>query len=710
MSPRLVLSLWRERWGNVPGSDRERPYLKGRLTRWGGRLSHSNAWSLPGMTLLVLLGGLAIYIMLMTARFSLGGQVAFSTLFVGLALYLRRYAGTWVTLILLGMAVIVSTRYLYWRVTETLGYDFNLDFVLGVGLWAAEAYLFLLILLRIVQMVWPLIRAPVPLPTDITVWPTVDVFIASEGQTESAIKQTLLAALALDWPKEKIKIYILDATPRDPLHALVDAMGAVYLVPEGAVDGPSELINFALSETKGDLILIPDGSDMHDSGMLKTLCGWFVRDQRLGMLQTPHHSLAPTPSAQNLALCLAPDVPGHGAFALFRRAALIDIGGVKPGPVTEQDHTALHLQDDGYGHAYLGYSETKTEQNAPSTLAWFRVGAPFLGKTLRVKQHLAALHAMVQFYYLVPRFIFYTAPLAYLLAGIHLVQTTPEFLVAYGVPYLLMVHFVQARLRCESRIPTWIDLRESLLAWYLLIPTTLTLLRTELGRIVGTVKVDSSAPFDRLGVVFYGLVALLNLGGLCVGIVRLVFLQGAAFDVAALYLLWSVGNLMLLAALLAVAEETRHIHLQKRRLQEMPAMLQLSSGRTLACMTHNFPQSALSLKLPVPLQVDAGVAINLSIFRGHDEFTFPARVVSQHNGMLSLRIGDAAKDDYQLFGAATLSRGSDWPLWLPARDANHPLPSWLTRPSLAAWDKLKAAAWALDKFVNWSRLGHWIGK
>ena len=723
MSPRLLLSLWRDRWGENSAADRMRPYLRGRLTRWGEDLTRSRAWSLPGLSVLVLLGGSAIYFLLMTAQFSLGGQVAFSLLFVGFALYLRRYAGTLVTLVLLGMAVIVSTRYLYWRFTETLGLDFNLDFVAGVGLCLAELYLWVLLLSRTVQLILPLTKAAEPLPADTETWPTVDIFVVAQGQTESAIRQTTLAAVALYWPKTKIKTYILDESRRDRVQALADSLGASYLVPNDDVDGQSGLINFALSETKADLILMLDGAQTPDRSLLTAVCGWFVRDKKLGMLLTPTHFLAPTPLPLSLALCQVPTLPNNVTFALFRRSALVDIGGVASGPVSAQAHTALQLPAQGYGHAYVGCTVTTVEQasefeqekstlgeHTAPTVALLRVDTPFGGKTLRWKRYLADLHALLQFYYIVPRLIFFTAPLAYLLAGIHLVQTTPEFMLAYGLPYLLLVHFTQERLRGESRLSTWIDLRESLLAWYLLIPTTLTLLRTELKRSLGTFKVDSHAPFNRWVVAFYGLIALLNLVGLGVGIAQLLFLKGSALEVAALYFLWCVCNFMLLAALLAVSEETRHIRQQKRRLLEMPAMVQMPSGRTLACVTQNFPQAALSLKLPVPLAVERGSAMNLSIFRGHNEFMFPARVVSQHNGQLTLCIEDRVKDEYQVFGAAVLARGPDWPLWLPARDADHPLPSWISRPLNAGWTWLRAVAWSLDKFVNWFRLSPWIGK
>ena len=723
MSPRLVLSLWRERWGDNTASDSELPYLRGWPNRWGVNLTHAKAWSWPGVTALALLGCVVVYLMLMTAHFSQGGQVAFSVLFVGIALYVRRYAGTLVTLMLFGMAVIAATRYLYWRLTETLGHGFNVEFLWGLGLWAAELYFWLLLALRIVQTLWPITRRAVPLPIDVAAWPTVDIFIKAHGKTDASIEQAALSALALEWPKSKIKTYLLDDEPQDSLRALAESMGIGYVVPDISLDSSSELINFALSQTKGDLILMLDGSESPDRGLLKIIAGWFVGDAHLGMLQTPHHFLTPLPSEDSLALCHAPTLPGHVAFALIRRSFLAATGGVALDAVSSHSHTALQLQARGYGHGYIGYTNVAHDQasdlekvdsflgqNESPSLALFRVDAPFLGRTLRLKRLLAGLHSVLQFYYIVPRFIFYTAPLAYLLAGIHLFQTTPELLFAYGFPYLILAHFTQVRLRGESRLSTWVDMRESLLAWYLLIPTTLTLFRTELSRSLGKFKVDTQSPFDRWVVGFYGCVAVLNLAGLGVGLVRLVFLQDAAFEVTGLYLIWCISNLMLFAALLAVSEETRHVRRQKRLLLEMPAMLQVSSGRTLACVTQNFPQQELALTLPVALANDVGSSINLSIFRGHDEFNFPARVVSQNDGRLTLRIEDSFKDKYQLFGAAVLSRGPDWPLWLPARDADHPLPSWVTRPFIAGWTKLRAATRILDKFLKWSRLGHWIGK
>jgi len=73
-------------------------------------------------------------------------------------------------------------------------------------------------------------------------------------------------------------------------------------------------------------------------------------------------------------------------------------------------------------------------------------------------------------------------------------------------------------------------------------------------------------------------------------------------------------------------------------------------------------------------------------------------------------IDDCAHNDYRLFGVAALARGPDWPQWLPGRDADHPLPPWVTRPLLAGWTRVLAAAWIFAEFVKWRRLGNWIGR
>ncbi len=721
MNPRLVLSLWRERWGKAADSAVKRPYLEGKLNLWGSELTHAGVWALPGVSALVLLSCSVLLVWMLTIHFSLGGQFAFAALFISIALYVRRYAGTLVTLVLLGMSTLATTRYLYWRFTQTLSQDFNWDFVLGLGLSAAELYLWLLVMLGWLQTIWPVKRAPVHLPQEPKDWPTVDVFIPGQDCSHSAIQGATAAALALDWPRSKLKVYILEDKARAEIEELAASMGVGYLTHPDNVNGKPGNINHALPETKGALIALVDCNQPPDPSFLQTVAGWFMRDRKLGMLQPAHHFLAPAPASHALALFHAPT--SGGSCAVLRRSMLLDIGGVVTESVTGSMHTALKLQAQGYGHAYIGVAGEAdmnqgqrplgARQPTQATTALVCVDDPFRGNTLRWKLKLASLHAMLQFYYAVPRWVFFTAPLAYLLAGFHIIQTSPERLASYALVHLLLAYFVQARLQGPTRFTLWADIRETVLACYLLVPTTLTLLRTEFGRCRDAMKVGkprTEAAFDWMVALPYVTVFVLNLAGFGMGIARMLQANSREPEIVALYFLWTTCNLLLMAAMLAVAQETRHIRQQTHALLKMPAMVKLPSGHTVSCVTQNFPQATLTLEVPTPVAVEAGSAISLSIFLGHREFTFPARVVTQQNGVLRISIGDAAQSDYLLFGADVFAREANWPKWLPGRNANRLLPPRITQPIMASWDKLLAALETLGNYVKWTRFANWIKK
>ena len=100
--------------------------------------------------------------------------------------------------------------------------------------------------------------------------------------------------------------------------------------------------------------------------------GWFQRDDKLALLQTPHHFYSLDPIQWNFTLL--GDLPGEGELfydvvqdgndfwnasffcgscAIIRRSALVDVNGFAKETVTEDAHTALKLQRRGWRSAYL---------------------------------------------------------------------------------------------------------------------------------------------------------------------------------------------------------------------------------------------------------------------------------------------------------------------------------------------------------------------
>ena len=83
---------------------------------------------------------------------------------------------------LMALSTLISLRYIYWRVTETLDYTGFISTFLGTGLLLAEVYAVMALLLSYFQQLWPLDRKPVPLPADTAQWPVVDVFIPTYNE------------------------------------------------------------------------------------------------------------------------------------------------------------------------------------------------------------------------------------------------------------------------------------------------------------------------------------------------------------------------------------------------------------------------------------------------------------------------------------------------------------------------------------------------
>src|SRR5690606_36804829 len=106
-------------------------------------------------------------------------------------------------------------RYMYWRLTDTMGMSSFVDLTLGLGLVAAEVYSFIVLVLGYFQVAWPLHRKPMPLPEDQSLWPSVDVFIPTYNEPLSVVRTTVLAATVLDWPADKLNIYLLDDGRRE---------------------------------------------------------------------------------------------------------------------------------------------------------------------------------------------------------------------------------------------------------------------------------------------------------------------------------------------------------------------------------------------------------------------------------------------------------------------------------------------------------------
>jgi cellulose synthase (UDP-forming) len=242
---------------------------------------------------------LILALVCITQPFNPLAQFTFLILLWGVALLVRRIPGRFSALMLIVLSLTVSCRYIWWRYTSTLNWDDPVSLVCGLVLLFAETYAWIVLVLGYFQVIWPLNRQPVPLPKDTTQWPTVDLFVPTYNEDLSVVKNTIYAALGIDWPKDKLKIWILDDGNRGVPPVRGRGRRRVHR-PSTHEHAKAGNINNALKYATGEFVSIFDCDHVPTRSFLQMTMGWFLKEKELAMMQTPHHFFSPDPFERNL--------------------------------------------------------------------------------------------------------------------------------------------------------------------------------------------------------------------------------------------------------------------------------------------------------------------------------------------------------------------------------------------------------------------------
>ncbi len=624
----------------------------------------------------------------------LQGQILFSLGSFGAALLLSRTPGRLSTLAMIVLSISASSRYIYWRFTDTIGFTNWLDAAFGYGLVLAELYAFAVLLIGYFQTAWPLQRRPVPMPSDITSWPSVDVFIPTYNEPLEVVRQTVFSAMSLDWPADRLHVYVLDDGRRPEFRAFCEELGVGYLIRDNNHHAKAGNINAALQVTSSEYIAIFDCDHIPTRSFLQVCMGWFFKDTNLVMLQTPHVFFSPDPFERNLDTFHRMPNEGElfygivqdgndlwnasffcGSCAIIRRKELLEVGGIAVETVTEDAHTALKLSRLGYNTAYLevpqaaGLATESLSGHVGQRIRWARGMAqiartdnPLFGKGLKFGQRLCYLNAMLHFFYGLPRLVFLTAPLAYLFFGAHVFQATALMITAYALPHLAHASVTNSRIQGRFRHSFWNEVYESVLAWYIMRPVLVAFINPKLGKFNVTAKggVIEKAYFDWTIARPYVVLLLINLVGFAVGIWKLFSSAGDETTTLVINMVWTTYNVILLGASVAVASETRQIRGTPRVAAALPAVIRFDNGRTLVCKTEDFSQHGLGLAVPEDSDIPMGSRLSVSLFRSDEEGVFPAIVTFSAKGRVGVKFDNLSLRQQAELASLTFARADAW--------------------------------------------------
>jgi len=519
-----------------------------------------------------------------------------SMLIVATALVVIRQ-GPHLRLLLVGLSLAVSFRYIWWRGHETLNWFGNpAEVALSLALFLAEFYAIVAMTVGYFQTSVSRPRKSVPLWRHGGETPSVDVFIPTYNEDVDIVRRTLVGAMEMDYPNKTV--YVLDDGRREEMRALAEEVGCVYMTRSDNRGAKAGNLNLALSKTHGDLVAIFDADHVPTRSFLQLTVGSFLENPRLALVQTPHHFYNPDPFERNLYLHRS--VPNEGTLfyhrimrgldfwnssffcgscAVLKREALADVGGVAVETVTEDAHTALKMHAKGWDSAYLdipqaaGLAAERYSAYVSQRIRWSRGMVQILVRDfslfkrgLTLGQRINYFAASFYFLFGLPRIVFVLAPAAFLVFGLHpLVCNVWEVLI-YVAPHLLLSWMNGAATHRNTRHSFWPEVFEVAIAPYTALVTTLALISPEYGKFNVTAK---GGVQERPQFHWRPALPVLALLALCVAGFAFLPVRMAAADAATVLvvgLVWNAYNFLIVGAAAAVAFERP----QRRRLTRVP--------------------------------------------------------------------------------------------------------------------------------------------
>lgn len=567
----------------------------------------------------------AIVITLITMPISLQTQLlaSIAVLTSMMVLKLLRAEGIW-RLIALSFGTAIVLRYVYWRTTSTLPpVNQPEDFIPGFLLYCAEMYSVMMLALSLFVVSMPLPPRPSRAADDEAKgnWPTVDIFIPTYNEEPELLANTIAAAKSIDYPADKIKVWLLDdggteqkrnATRVDQARAaeiryatlrkLCADLDAIYLTRARNEHAKAGNLNNALAHSEGELVAVFDADHAPARDFLKETVGYFADDPRLFLVQTPHFFLNPDPLERNLRTF--EKMPSEnemfygiiqrgldkwnaaffcGSAALLRREALLETNGFSGVSITEDCETAIELHSKGWNSVYVDKPLIAGLQ--PATFASFigqrsrwaqgmmqilRYKFPPFKRGLSIPQRLCYMSSTLFWLFPFPRAIFLIAPLCYLFFDLEIFTASGGEFLAYTLSYMIVNLMMQNYLYGAFRWPWISELYEYAQTLHLLPAVISVILHPSRPTFNVTAK-DESVAYSRLSEIalpFFFIFALL-LGAVAMTVYK-VYTEPFKTDVTLVVGGWNLLNLIFAGCALGVVSErgqraaTRRVKVSRR--------------------------------------------------------------------------------------------------------------------------------------------------
>ena len=398
-----------------------------------------------------------------------------------------------------GLLLLVSLRYLIWRST-TLNTAHPLSLLCSALLLAVELLLLPTLLLqlpassrfdpeqssrevnaRLRQGADPGASAPL-----------VDVWIPTYNEPERLVRRAILSCRNLRHPQ--LRITVLDDGHRPAMAELAADLGVAYLSRAGNAHRKAGNLNHALQHCNGEFIAVFDCDFMPFPSFLER-CLPLFSDPRVALVQTPQHYFQADFHNRNLGLdvVMPSDLDSFfryqqvlrdrdnaviccGTSYVVRRRALDSIGGYVTSCLIEDHQTSTKLLTRGWRIRYL--NEVLSMGEVPRTFAdfldqrlrWMQGNVQIylrpqelpIWSTLRWPQLRHYLSLAISLITPFSRLLYLLLPLLSLMLGFSLIAAPPIEYLAYGMPFVLLLHVLPSWMSGYHQFQFWNEVYETL--------------------------------------------------------------------------------------------------------------------------------------------------------------------------------------------------------------------------------------------------------
>jgi cellulose synthase (UDP-forming) len=510
----------------------------------------------------------------------------------------------WVRGTLVAISLILTWRYLLWRITALPQFGMSADWLFGISFFGAE-------LLTGIggTITWILLSRRSSWSATVeanTPWlvqtrPLVDVLICTYNEDLAILERTIIGAMAMSYPN--FRVWVLDDGRRAWLSDLCARKGCHYLSRPDNSHAKAGNINHAVRHlaqlpSPPDFVAVLDADFVPFSNFVsRALC--LFKDPATGIVQTPQHFFNPDPIQSNLAISeVFPDeqrfffdiiMPSKDAWdlafccgtsSMIRFSALREIGGFPTDSVTEDFLLTVRLRERGYKTLYLneklsvGLAPEGIKEYATQRTRWclgliqicrgrsgpfrLRNGLPLM---LRISLIETFLYWGGSFLF---RMFCMLAPPLYFLFDIRMVQASLPDAIAHFAPMVITQVAITAWLGGGRMLPLIADVYQMLIAPEIIKVVAFTLIKPSGHEFKVTTKGIHSAGLN----VHWGLlVRFLGLASITIlGIAKVFAFDNADLieDGGALNLFWAWYNLLVLTICCLVCVEQPRRRLDER--------------------------------------------------------------------------------------------------------------------------------------------------